>query len=246
MRSLPLAVLVALALFPRPAAARCRSSFTQTWPEANARDVPTNASIVVVVADMSGIDGALPALRLTSSRDRAVTLRATLDQRGGDGVRPQRTVVLAPERPLRADTTYRLVGRIGARGRVHLSFRTGAGPDVAAPRLTAARAGRFETEELGCGPVQQIPITLDGATDDHPLPLARIRLAASAADLAAGRIVGDVIVPRDADGAARLGHGMCFGNWPLQPGDRFVAQVTVIDAALQESPPLPPVVLQAR
>lgn len=244
--SLCAAVLAVLALAPRPATARCASQFTQTWPEDRAAGVPTNASVVVVVGDTLGVDGALPLLRLTSARDRAVTLTPILDQTAGDGVRAQRTIVLAPERPLRAGTEYRLSARIGARGRVRVTFRTGRGPDATPPRLTAVRTGAFDSTEFGCGPAHQIPLLLDGATDDRALPLVRVRLARSAADLAAGRLVGDVLVARDADGIARLGHGMCFGNWPLEPGDRFVARVSVVDAAFLESPPLAPIALEAR
>jgi hypothetical protein len=241
-----LVLAAVLPLAPRPAAARCAADFVQTWPETGARGVPTNASIVVVFGDTTGVDGPLPAFRLTSPRDRAVPLRVVLDQRGGDGFRPQRTVVLTPERALRADAPYRLAGRFGSRGWVRLAFRTGAGPDAAAPRLVAARAGAFGSVEYGCGPGHQVPVTLEGAADDGALPFVRLRLAASAADLAAGRLLGDVLVPRDADGVARFGHGMCFGNWPLEPGDRFVARVSVVDAALQESAPLPPVTIEAR
>ncbi len=238
--------LVALSLAPRPAAARCASQFTQTFPDSGAAGVPTNANLVIVLGDTQGVEGALPPLRLTSPRDRAVSLTPILDQAAGDGMRAQRTLVLAPERPLRAGTEYHLSARIGARGRVRLTFRTGRGPDASPPRLAAARTGALENVEFGCGPAHQVPIVVDGASDDGALPFVRVRLARSAADLAAGRLAGDVLVARDADGIARLGHGMCFGNWPLEPGDRFVARVSVVDVAFHESAPLAPISIEAR
>jgi hypothetical protein len=38
---------------------------------------------------------------------------------------------------------------------------------------------------------------------------------------------------------------MCWGNWPLEPGNRFVARVTAVDGALHESAPLDPVTIEA-
>lgn len=60
----------------------------------------------------------------------------------------------------------------------------------------------------------------------------------------AGRWVGDVVAPL-VGGEIAFGPGRCFGTWPLEPGDRFVARVSAVDFALNESAPTP-VTLAAR
>ena len=152
-------------------------------------------------------------------------------------MRPQIALVLAPERDLAPHTRYRLEGPAASARGARLAFRTGAGSDTAAPTLTSVAVGAFAAAELGCGPSEQIPVTI-AATDDRAVRYARFRLARSHADRAARRFAFDVIVPIE-NGVATLGHGMCWGNHPLDAGDLFFAEITVLDAAFQESGPRP-------
>lgn len=233
--------LVAVAVFAAAgrAEARCAASHVTTMPEDGASDVPTNGRIVVTLSDHQPIDRVWdrpgPGFRLVPDRGAAIRAVVVEEHAGGDGVRPQITLVLAPERDLAPHSRYRLEGpTVTARG-VRLAFRTGAGSDTTAPALTSVAVGSFEAAELGCGPSEQIPVTIT-ATDDRAGRYARFRLAHSDADRAARRFAFDVIVPIE-DGVATLGHGMCWGNHPLDAGDVLFAEITVLDAAFQESGP---------
>ena len=85
---------------------------------------------------------------------------------------------------------------------------------------------------MGCGPAEGVPLDVH-ASDDSPLLWLHLVVAADEAALAAGRIAGELILPV-VPGEATFGHGMCIGNWPLEPGDRLVARASVLDSALHE------------
>lgn len=235
---------VGLSQIPSQAFARCAGQFFRQWPELDARDVPTDTAIVLVFGDTRGVTGALGRVELAANGDR-VPLRVAFDQAGGDGFRAQRTIALVPERPLRANARYQLRGTLIGGRRMPIRFTTGRTAIGGAPALASVRAGAFTSTEYGCGPAQEIPIDLSITNRPAGPAFARIRLGRSAADLAAGRLAGDVLVQIEGN-TATFGHGMCYGSWPLEPGDRFVATVAVVNGAFAESAPSAPLVLEAR
>ena len=129
-------------------------------------------------------------------------------------------------------------------------FRTGTGPDTAAPSFSGVTAQPFSTQEYGCGPAHEIPVAIRGAHDDRSAPsemYAHLRVARSEQDLRAGRFVGEVVERLGDQATFQFGHGMCSGNFALDPGQSWVASVTVADAAFHESAPAPTVLrLDAR
>ncbi|HEU4538693.1 MAG TPA: hypothetical protein VFS00_31445 [Polyangiaceae bacterium] len=233
-----LTALTALATTAVPADARCVGDFARVWPSADGGPVPTNARLLMHLGGERSVKTDLRALRLEPARGRPVALRVAVEQSAGDGFRPQRMLVLAPERELAPNTRYTLAGAaFPARG-VSYSLTTSASADTVAPSTGGVATGAFVAEEFGCGPAHQIPITFSAARDDRSPPGAlwgRLRLARNADDAKAGRWLGDIVTPLE-DGALSFGHGMCFGNWPLEPGDRFVAHASVVDVAMNESP----------
>jgi hypothetical protein len=241
---LALFATLAVSHLPSQASARCAGQFVRQWPELDARGVPTDTSILLVFGDTQGVTGPLGRVELAAGGDR-VPLRVAFDQIGGDGFRAQRTIALVPERPLRANARYQIRGTLIAGRRMPVRFTTGRTAIGAAPALASVRTGAFSSTEYGCGPAQAIPIELSITNRAAGPAFARIRLARSAADLAAGRLAGDVLVEIEGN-TASFGHGMCFGAWPLEPGDRFVATVAVVNGAFAESTPSAPLVLEAR
>ncbi|MFK7988058.1 MAG: Ig-like domain-containing protein [Sandaracinaceae bacterium] len=221
---------LALLLSPRLAAARCGRSHVERFPALNARDVPLNTAIRIVQSDIRGLTGEPGVVRLVSGADQ-VLLRVVVDQVGFSS----RSWVLVPERPLRPNRDYRMQGQLVPGRRVRVRFRTGTQTLTATPTLDGVEAEPLEVVRFGCGPARSVPLRLSlrGAT---PPAFARIRIAASAAALANGELLGDVVVPVD-NGRADLGHGMCSGVWAFVPGQDLVLSVTATNAALAESAP---------
>lgn len=234
-----LATLTALAAAAVPADAKCVSEFAHIWPAADAGPVPTNTRLLMHLGGERSVKTDLSALRLEPARDRPVALRVAIEQSAGDGYREQRMLVLAPERELAPNTKYTLAGAAFPGRGVSYSLTTDASADAVAPSTGGVAVGGFVDEKFGCGPAHQIPITFSAARDDRAPADAlwgRVRLARNDDDAKAGRWLADIVTPLQ-DGALHFGHGMCFGNWPLEPGDRFVARVTALDFALNESTP---------
>jgi hypothetical protein len=242
--SLALFALLVVSYLPSQALARCAGRFVQQWPALDARDVPTDTALVLVFGDSSGVTGALGRVELAAPGDR-VPLRVAFDQTGGNGFLSQRTIALVPERALRPNARYHLRGTLLAGHQLPARFTTGRTTTGAAPALASVRTGAFTSTEYGCGPAQEIPIDLSITNRAAGPMFARIRLARSAADLAAGRLAGDVLVAIEGN-TATFGHGMCYGAWPLEPGDRFVATVAAVNGAFAESAPSAPLLLEAR
>lgn len=147
-------------------------------------------------------------------------------------------LVLAPERELAPGMTYKLGGATFPERGFSYSLTTGASADAVAPSAGSVAVGAFVNEEFGCGPAHLIPLAFSAARDDRAPASAlwgRVRLARNDADAKAERWLADIVTPLQ-DGALQLGHGMCFGNWPLEPGDHFVARISALDLAMNESP----------
>lgn len=240
-RSLPFALsAVALVLgVAQPAHARCVGEFARVWPAPEAGPVPTNTRLLVHLGGdrWSGAD--LSALRLVPSRGRTIGLRVAVDQKGGDGFRQQRMVVLAPENDLAPGVRYKLSSTVPLPQTLTYAVTAGPSADAVAPSAASVSAGAFVTEAFGCGDAHLIPITVAAPHDDRAPASAlwaRLRLARSSADADAGRWAADIVTPL-TDGKFSFGHGMCFGTWPLEPGDRFVGRVSTLDFAMNESAP---------
>jgi hypothetical protein len=241
-------LVVAAALAPTlvstSASARCMSHLVESWPAPGARDVPVDAALFVVIHDASGVAGALGNVALAGGGQR-VPLRVAFDSIASNGSLETRTIALVPASPLRANASYRLTGTLLQGQATPMHFTTGRASVGAAPVLASARAGAFAVQEYGCGPSHTIPIALGFTPSSAGPSYARVRLARTAEDLAAGRLVGETLVPIE-NGTAEFGHGMCYGNWALEPGDRFFASVSIVNAAFAESAAQAPVVLAAR
>lgn len=235
---------VLLAALPAPASARCMSEWAAAYPEVQGA-VPTNAVVVVHLEGRAWQGVQASAFGLRDANGRRVALRVVLDERQAAALLGRRTIVLTPARALRANTRYTLVSppssARGARG-PRLSFLTGASADHSPPVLQSAVAQSFQSAEYGCGPAHQIPIRISASAD---AVFARIRVARSDADLRAGRLVADIVEPI-RNGVVQFGHGMCGGNFALDPGQSYVATVTVADAAFVESAPSAPMRLVAQ
>jgi hypothetical protein len=222
-----------------PADARCVSDFARVWPAADGASVPTNTRLLVHLGGERSVKTDLSTLRLVPARGRSVALRVAVDQSAGDGFRPQRMLVLAPERELAPGTKYTLAGATFPERGFSYSLKTDASVDVVAPSAGSVAVGAFANQAFGCGPAHLIPITFSAARDDRAPAAAlwgRLRLARNDADAKAERWLADIVAPLQ-DGAFQFGHGMCFGNWPLEPGDSFVARVSALDLAMNESAP---------
>ncbi len=234
-----LAALAALSTAAVPADAKCASEFVRVWPAADAGPVPTNTRLLVHLGGERSLDTNVSAWRLVSASGPPLALRVVIDQKAGDGFREQRMLVLAPERALAPGTKYTLAGAAFPRAGASYSLTTDTSADAVAPSAGGVVAGAFVSEKLGCGPAHLIPIAFSAARDDRTPAAAlwgRVRLARDADDAKAGRWLADIVTPLE-NGALNFGHGMCFGNWQLEPGDRFVARVSALDFALNESAP---------
>lgn len=234
--ALLLPILVAVAAVPTDALARCMSSYVEVWP-ARGETVPTNARIVVHAGGTVWEHASFQGLTLRSGRE-VVRLEVAFDQWQPGPQSGRRTIVLAPATPLRAHARYQLRASVPGAGAVRTAFTVGTAADTHAPSAPRVDVGAFQNHELGCGPAQSIPLAVSGAQDDVAAPGAlfvRLRVAASEQDLRASRLRADIIEPLTATLA--LGHGMCSGNFDLEPGDSLVATLTVADRAMNESAP---------
>lgn len=227
---------VALAGWPSAAAANCTPGmhdYVRAWPEDGATGVPTNTHLLVHRYGGASFLAHTPALSLRAATGAPIPLRVVRDLRSGSRGMAQRTLVLRPARPLAPGTRYELTPINAHLGYVTThAFTTGAGPDTATPMIRSVTAGRFHRLPMGCGPADRIPIAI-AATDDGPI-WVRIRVARTAADVAAGRFLGEMILPVE-NGEAELGHEMCIGNWGLEPGQLWHADLEVLDTALHTS-----------
>lgn len=239
-------VVVFAAAAPSDVLARCVGSYVQVWPARGETAVPQNARVVVQAGGMVWQHASFQGLSLRSGRE-SVALTVAFDQWQPGPQHGRRTVVLTPASPLRAGARYQLSASIRGAGAVRTSFTVGRAADVQAPSVSAVAVGAFESRELGCGPSQMIPIVVSGAHDDVSAPDAlyvRLRVASTEQDLRASRLRADIIEPLTASFA--LGHGMCSGNYDLEPGDALVATLTVVDRAMNESAPSQLLRLSAR
>ncbi len=240
-RSLWLVALLLLAI-AAPVRADCVSEVTSPVPQDGAVDVPRNARVVLHVKSQRPPDwrGASSGFRFVP-RGRGRAIDAVVVEEHPGALSDEHVVVIAPASDLAASTEYALGGRAARAHRVRLTFRTGSATDVTTPAITAAIGAHFERVPFGCGPIDELPVTV--TTTGEPA-YARFRIAASEADAAARRFTHDVVVELH-DGVAALGHGMCGGNYPLEPGDRLVAEVSVLDLSFNESAPVR-TILEAR
>ena len=233
-----LAAVLAILLAESAARANCTPGeldYHEVSPPAGATGVPTNTHVLLRTHGSARFVASLPSLWLEGPSGARIALRAVLDL-PARGFMQQRTVALAPARTLAPRTVYTVRGalRTGATP----TFTTGAGPDGSSPTARGFAASAFEETELGCGPAHVIPVRASHAADDAtPLDQlwARVRVARSAEDLAAGRAEADFVVPLDA-GAFQLGHEMCIGNFALHAGETWYATITLLDEALHEGP----------
>jgi hypothetical protein len=234
-----LGVAGALVVSTETAFARCRSVFLSLFPQGQA--APLNTRVL--------LHGGGELVRLAPvgtfvlrGPGGVIDTRVVFDAVQSGASLGQRTIVLAPTSPLRANTEYRVSVTSPAmrtalafdmRG---LRFRTGTTVDNTAPVVRSVRAGQFSSAELGCGPANTLPIHVD-ASDDGRTLVARLRVAATDADLAAGRLLMQSIEPV-RDGAVQFGHSMCSGNFNLVAGSTYAAELTVIDIAGNEAAPV--------
>jgi hypothetical protein len=236
-------IILAIALFggvstvTSRASASCVGTVLEVWPEPGAVAVPRNARIVLRAAGPGVDTQAIRGLGLTlRSAQGTVPLRVVVDQYVTDP-RPSRTVVLEPERLLDAGVDYRLSEVSAAALGLDVDdvrFATGDSVDDVSPTLSGVRVGQLVV--VNFDEVHWLPIDLGAAADDRGGPLfLRIRLAPSSTALRSRSWVGEVYEAlTDAEGS--LGHGMCSGNWSLEPGDWLVGLVSVVDSAGNESP----------
>jgi hypothetical protein len=227
----------AVALVPSRASASCSGrTVLEVWPEPGALAVPRNTRIVLR-ANGPGVDTqAIRGLGLTLwSIHGSVRLRVIMDQYVDDP-RPTRTVVLEPEGLLDARVRYRLSEVSAAALGLEtddVRFETGDSVDRVAPTLAGVRARPFV--DVGYDLVHWIPVDLDAPADDGSGPLfVWIRLARSPTALRSRSWIGQVY-GLAAGSENSLGHGMCAGNWSLEPGDRLIGLVSVVDSAGNES-----------
>jgi len=229
-----LLVILAVVAAPTDVLARCRGSYVEVWPSRGER-VPANARIVVHAGGAVWQQASFQGLTLRSGRE-VVRLSVAFDQWQPGPQHGRRTVVLVPSAPLRAGARYDLRASIPRAGDVRTSFTVGPSADTRPPSTPQVAVGAFLSREMGCGPAHAIPIAVTGAHDDVAAQGAlfvRLRVAASESDLRASRLRADILEPLTADFA--LGHGMCSGNYDVEPGDTFVATLTVVDRAMNES-----------
>ncbi len=241
-----LGLVIAVIAAPADVLARCRSSFVEVWPAHGEAAVPTNARIVVHANGGVWQRASFQGLALRSGRE-VVPLTVAFDQWQSGPQSGRRTVVLAPATLLRAGARYQLRASIAGAGAVRTSFSVGPRADTRPPSTPRATVGAFENRELGCGPAQSIPLTVTGALDDvapEGSLFVRIRVAASENELRASRLRADILEPLTPSLA--VGHGMCSGNYDLEPGEALVATLTVVDRALNESAPSQVLRLSAR
>jgi hypothetical protein len=240
-----LRILTALGAFglflasPETAFARCRSVFLSLFPQGTA--VSLNARVF--------LHGGGELVRLAQSGAfvlrgprGVVTTRVVFDAIQTGTALSQRTIVLAPTAALQPNSEYRL-GLTTPALRTALTydmrdlrFRTGTQIDTTPPTVRHVAPTQFTSVALGCGPSNLLPIHID-ATDDSGVLFAKLRVAATDADLTAGRVLMETVEPV-SHGEIPFGHGMCSGNFDLNAGHTYAAEVTVIDAAGNEAPPV--------
>ena len=225
---------VAFLLWPAAASANCTPGmhdYVRAWPEDGAAGVPTDTHVLVHRYGQPAFLAATPALALRPGSGAPIPLRIVADLRSGSRGMAQRTLVLRPARALAPSTRYELTPLNPQLGYVTVqSFTTGAGLDATAPVVRRVAAGAFESIAMGCGPAHLLPIGVDAADDG--LVWIRLRIARTAADVAAGRFVGEMILAVE-DRRVHFGHEMCIGNWNLEPGQQWAAAYEVIDSALR-------------
>lgn len=224
-RSLALLVIVA-SLSPAPVGANCTPGaldLQDVWPRDGATGVPTNTRLLIHRHGTDAYRRQTPRLALYDPGGRATRLRIVLDLESR-----QRTLVLRPTRALAPSTRYELSTL--PRSTRLASITTGVGPDSTPPVVRGIEPESFVRTEFGCGPADQIPIRVS-ATDDSDAVWLRLRVARSAADVQRRSFVGDMVLPVE-HGMAEFGHGMCIGNWALQPGQRWFAAAAVLDSAM--------------
>jgi hypothetical protein len=157
-------VAASMLLVPGEASAlTCAAPTHHLWPWTD-DPVPTNVAILVYHPTRKADDSAY-ALRPQGGQPVAIST----ERLGASGVR---RLALAPDRPLRAHTSYEVVRRDGAgSGREELvgRFRTGAGPDTTAPAWPGLTGPvRREPPRRWDGPSLAIPV--GPATDDQTPP----------------------------------------------------------------------------
>lgn len=204
--------------------------YEAAWPSDGATGIPTDARILVQRFGTDQFRSRAVRYSLAPDAGSAIALRVAEDLRSGSGHMHQRTLVLAPRTSLSARTRYRLVIQQAGYTQT-IAFTTGDGADPSAPVLRAVRAVAFERLEMGCGPHQAVPIEVD-ATDESAV-WVRLRVARDAAELAANRFLGEMILVV-ANGRVEFGHQMCVGNWAIRHGQSYVARAAILDPALHE------------
>jgi len=238
---------------PQPARAKCRSWSVTTVPAHGARKVPTNVKLLLVVfsfAQQQTVARALGSCSLASGAHRVPLKVSVLPA----SKRSYRNLYLSlePRGRLRPNRRYRL--RLGGsrqalrppldrivRKLSRYAFRTGAGPDLKAPRRPQRPfAARYSFRRLGCGPAESIDFKLKPLADDRtPAQRIKLRLEVVEKQQRAAHSFALLLPPPWSPGQAGLGHGMCSGNFRLARGAVYTIRVRAVDHAGNASPPSP-------
>lgn len=231
---------------PGVANAKCASWNLRAVPKKGARAVPTNVKIFFGIYGYfrKSAVSALKGSYLKSGRHK-VRLKIAVLPSSKLSMR-MTYVLMTPARRLKPSRTYRLVlaappgpNNYQAKEMAAYNFTTGKGKDTKAP-AAPQRVGTtgYRYRRLGCGPSENITITLPSLKDDRT-PSKELRLRLDVVEKSAGQTRHLVIFdgPPWSPGHALLGHGMCSGNFHLKHGATYAIRVRAIDYAGNTSAP---------